>query len=51
MKNQNRPRKLPLRKEIVRSLTEIELGKVDGGHTMPTTTFTSIEICPPGTKG
>jgi hypothetical protein len=51
MKNQTRDRKLPLRKEVVRSLTQLELGNVNGGHTMPTTTFTSLEICPPGTAG
>ena len=50
MKNQIRDRKLPLRKEVVRALTEIELGHVNGGA-RPTTTFTSLEICPPGTKG
>lgn len=49
MKKQILDRKLPLRKEVVRSLSQLELGNVDGGA-MPTTTFTSLERCPPGTK-
>lgn len=48
MKNQHRDRKLPLRKEVVRALTQLELGGVNGAATHPTTTFTSLEICPPG---
>jgi hypothetical protein len=49
MKNQVRDRKLPLRKEVVRALTALQLGDVNGGA-QPTTTFTSLEICPHTTK-